>query len=46
MFGLWKVPHYGIFTMSEILWKVTFSDFLRNKKVRFRNRVKILVGAP
>ena len=45
MFAEWKGPHFLICTLSDYK-RLTFKEFLRNKKIRFRNRVKILVGAP
>ena len=45
MFVTWKGPLFKICTLSDYK-RLTFKDFLRNKKIDFRNRVKILVGAP
>ena len=45
MFAAWKGPLFKISTLSNYK-RLTFKDLLRNKKIHFRNRVKILVGAP
>ena len=45
MFAAWKGPLFKICALSDYK-RLTFKDFLRNKKIHFRNRVKILVGAP
>ena len=45
MFVTWKGPLFKICMLSDYK-RLTFKDFLRNKKIDFQNRVKILVGAP
>ena len=40
-------PRYlALLTLFNEHKRSTFKDFLRSKKIDFRNRVKILVGAP
>ena len=45
MIAIWKRPLFKICELSDYT-RLTFKDFLQNKKIDFRNHVKILVGAP